>query len=853
MTNAPDAASADLVSLAGFQQNAVDALSASLRKADEIAPEDIEARRAWARSAGVMLLESPTGSGKTLMLGRTLQAVRGGLGDRCVWFWFAPYSGLVAQTRDALAAQCPGLRLRDVTTDRLADSVRDGDVFVQTWASVAATRGDSKKVRRESESALSLDQMLAALRESGVRIGVVIDEAHLNFGAAAKAAADFYLTVLQPDFTLLATATPNDQKLIEFEKSAGIVVENRVVVARADVVAAGLNKLGLMMGVLRFSAEDAKLIDPEQATLTAAWMQHKAVAAGLDERGIGVAPLMLVQVEDQAAGSDDPVKRVKTKLLEIGVDEEAIAIHVSGQPDPEFHTLAHDPTKAVLIFKVAVATGFDAPRAWTLVSVRPNRGKSFGLQIVGRIMRVHPAVRPIHGKAGLLDRGYVFLTDPDIQQGLDAAVDELKAVRSSIAVIADDLGVFEFSNLSKPVLDGAHSSIPASAAPPVDDAERAARLTALIDAGLLSADMFEKSAAEQDRAVVSGEWRRAVAQTPLFGDDLPTSMSPDRKPGPFGPLRRFPLRRDRGVPPVLLREVLPEAHELDGTIVEGVARALFRQSSTPFDMLNIVTRHATLSLTDLFLRETETSGVNVRMSSSRIAEAAQLAFAFNDSLDPRRLKAAMIAEFRRHCEYRGAAPSETDLRRALDFFAMQRPEALEDAVREAQADRKLVVESEPLSDLVIGDEAPALPARLGAYEIFPPDMNGEERAFAELLDADLSGTVTWWLRLKENTKWAVTLILPNGRRFFPDFAVGVAGRLTPDHIALVEIKDDGETGRLHADLNRQKIRSRHGDYRNVTWAFRETGERWVEAAYEPSLDRIMARAAFQVRTLVNIY
>ncbi len=56
----------------------------------------------------------------------------------------------------------------------------------------------------------------------------------------------------------------------------------------------------------------------------------------------------------------------------------------------------------VLIFKVAVATGFDAPRAWTLVSVRPNRGRDFGLQIVGRIMRVHPSVRPIHGQDALL-------------------------------------------------------------------------------------------------------------------------------------------------------------------------------------------------------------------------------------------------------------------------------------------------------------------------------------------------------------------------------------------------------------------------------------------------------------------
>jgi hypothetical protein len=103
--------------------------------------------------------------------------------------------------------------------------------------------------------------------------------------------------------------------------------------------------------------------------------------------------LVLVQVEDQQKGQEDPVARVKEPLIEIGVPEKAIAVRTSGEPDPAFHTLAYDPDIEVLVFKLSVATGFDAPRAWTLVSVRPSRGRDFGLQIVGRIMRVHPLVR----------------------------------------------------------------------------------------------------------------------------------------------------------------------------------------------------------------------------------------------------------------------------------------------------------------------------------------------------------------------------------------------------------------------------------------------------------------------------
>ncbi|MEN9933038.1 MAG: hypothetical protein RIS17_1611, partial [Pseudomonadota bacterium] len=423
---------ATLHGLADFQDEAVHALAATISRVAEHIDTGPAHRREIALQSGTMLLQAPTGSGKTLMLGRTIEGLVGKLPMKCVWFWFAPYSGLVTQTLDSLAAQCPGIRLRDLTTDRSAQGVRDGDVFVQTWGAVAANNKDAKRVRRTREDALSLDDMLATLRAEGVAIGVVIDEAHLNFGVSAGAAASFYLDVLQPDFTLLATATPNDEKLVAFEKAAGVEVQSRVVIDRDRVVRAGLNKWGLMLGYLRMNPGDEALIDFEQATLTAGWTQHRQICTRLEEKDIGVVPLMLVQVEDQATGGEDPVARVKAKLLEIqGVREDLIAVHTSGQPDADFHMMAYDHSKQILIFKVAVATGFDAPRAWTLVSVRPNRGTGFGLQIVGRIMRVHPLVRPLHGQDAVLDKGYVFLTDPDMQAGLSSAVDELKAVRQS--------------------------------------------------------------------------------------------------------------------------------------------------------------------------------------------------------------------------------------------------------------------------------------------------------------------------------------------------------------------------------------------------------------------------------------
>lgn len=324
------------LSLAPYQQKAVDAMAETLRTVSGLHDREPQHRTRISRELGVILLQAPTGSGKTLMLGRALEAVRGQLSAKTVWFWFAPYAGLVTQTRSALTAQCGALRQRDVYADREASAARDGDVFVQTWASVAVVKKESRKVRTDKEASLSVDSMIAELRERGFRIGVVIDEAHLNFGSGAAATAEFFLNVLSPDLTVLATATPNDAKLEKFERDAGLKVASRVTVSREAVVKAGLNKIGLMVGVLRFKEEDRALIDTEVATLTAGWSQHSFIKDKLAEKGISLTPLMLVQVEDQQEGKEDPVARVKERLIEIGVPEKAIAVHTWVSRTPPF-------------------------------------------------------------------------------------------------------------------------------------------------------------------------------------------------------------------------------------------------------------------------------------------------------------------------------------------------------------------------------------------------------------------------------------------------------------------------------------------------------------------------------------
>lgn len=839
------------VSLAKYQLNAVDAMAETLRTVSALHDREPQHRTRISRELGVILLQAPTGSGKTLMLGRALEAVRGQLSAKTVWFWFAPYAGLVTQTRSALTAQCGALRQRDVYADREASAARDGDVFVQTWASVAVVKKESRKVRSDKEASLSVDSMISELRERGFRIGVVIDEAHLNFGSGAAATADFFLNVLSPDFTVLATATPNDAKLEKFERDAGLKVASRVTVAREAVVKAGLNKIGLMVGVLRFKEEDRALIDTEAATLTAGWSQHSFIKDKLAEKGISLTPLMLVQVEDQQEGKEDPVARVKERLIEIGVPEKAIAVHTSGEPDPAFHTLAYDPEIEVLVFKLAVATGFDAPRAWTLVSVRPSRGRDFGLQIVGRIMRVHPLVRPLHGTEPLLDRGYVFMSDPELQVGLDEAAADLKAVREGIAVLTDTLDVNVLGNDTRAAESYGATSLPPPPVQAVPGETEGDRVERQVSMGLLNPNYATASTLRQQSALSAVEGFSAPATPPLF-PNLPDVLSPRVTPAQPVPQEhqvKYLLRTNLGIPSALVREELPNLFDIEDDLCPQIAREFCRMVPMT-SMLLAVNSNAELSMRDLFnAGQTDQRNLSVRMSAARIAEQAQAQLMFNDGIDPRRIREAVEAELARLCEKDGIAATSRDIRRTINLAILRQPQALKEAVRIAQGHHIRLESNEPIPTEQFGPkDAPK--AKKGAYGAFIGRYNRPERAFVEMLDNDDTGRIKWWLRNPESERWATRLILPTGKRFFPDFVVGVSGRRTSDSIALVEIKDDGETGRLHSDSNAIKIRSEHREYRKVFWSFREAEGVFLKAVWNQSYSRIFGAGPFEIEDMV---
>jgi type III restriction enzyme len=314
--------------LRDFQREAVDQLAfALIDTATKIRAVPVR-RHEITRHIGCLLLEAPTASGKTVMLAAA--AERASTEQPVVWFWYAPFKGVVDQTAEALRRAAPGLRVRDPRLDRNAIGTRPGDVFVSTWAAVAARNAESRRMRMDDDLQPGLDSLVHAVREGGLLVGAVVDEAHHSFRPNSEAFR-FLQTVLRPDLLMLASATPKDSDVEILRRAMDIVRFQHVAISRERVVAARLNKqaVNAVTFVARGTSRD--LLDLNEVALRKAVEQHRALKRALHDAGIPVVPLLLVQ----AATSVWTPARVKALLLgSLKFADGAVGVHTADEPDP---------------------------------------------------------------------------------------------------------------------------------------------------------------------------------------------------------------------------------------------------------------------------------------------------------------------------------------------------------------------------------------------------------------------------------------------------------------------------------------------------------------------------------------
>ncbi len=774
-------------------------------------------------SNGCLLFEAPTGIGKTLMAGNTVEKLS--LDHNIIWFWFAPFAGLIDQTAKSIRTEFRNLRTKDPAVDRNVETLATGDIFITTWASVAVVNADSRKVRKDSETIPSIDVLITQAKSLGFHVGVVIDESHHSFRGQSQAFA-FYRETLAPDITIMASATPKDHDVEDFVAKNKIKHLNKISISRTSGVNAGLLKKGVKVAVFKTPQQGIEeLINFQQTAIKYGVRAHNQIKALLKAAGQTVVPLLLVQVDSQ----EKSITNARHWLENEGIDPDTIRWHTADEPDPNLLAIAADESVEVLIFKMAVATGFDAPRAFTLVSMRTARDPDFGTQIVGRIMRVDRRLQTVPDLPESLKYGYVFLSDNAGQTGLSTAAQRINAIRDDLADVSDNVAVITIGDegpaASEPDKHGQFTFIP-----PTPNQENG------IYPGGGKAN--QQGSTNSEQMVLDG--MGLSMPSPVFASDSATTgtTAPAKVNTSSPSIYRYPLREDITFPKQFKKAII-SADQSD--LLKDVV-SLFRFDSELINVANQSAVKILMEQVEIFGQEKEVpEAIQAILAQNEIDRHAQLSLSFANKdgmIDIRQLFIALEKELAKEFCDRGWSHMVTPdaLRMAMNKILAIRPDMLRDAVIEASKRHVEVVDAELLPKEVISGVI-LQPSRLNIYKIYPGDLNTWELPFTKELDDDMTGTILWWHRNPPRKPWSVGVPLPgqpSQKHYWPDLIVGVNGRSRGNGILLVETKRalNDQEGNSHA-----KSKVEHPEYKKPMMLYWEKEERWMVVEYDPTNDK----------------
>ena len=342
----------------------------------------------------LVVFKSPTGSGKTLTMAYALSAVHSHPNrPEFIVLWLSPgKGGLHQQSARALKVFLKGtsmkVRVLESRDDIEADpSPVSGSVLVVNWEKLYHNNdGEFTNAMPRDGETTSFFDMLHNVTKNGFDMVVVIDESHRNLDGQKTKLLMEEMRTNRPFISVEMSATPSTATSPE-RRDDGI--HHDAVVRFSEVEAAGMVRKTVLLNP-EFDAEQKKYAKEtlDVQVLNAAWDRIAALRTGYREAGSSVEPLLLIQYPD-GKNAEARAEVVEKFLAKKGlIKDVSYATYLSGDHSDDLENIARSdsPYKA-LIFKQAIATGWDCPRAQVLVQFRDSRSATFKIQTLGRIMR----------------------------------------------------------------------------------------------------------------------------------------------------------------------------------------------------------------------------------------------------------------------------------------------------------------------------------------------------------------------------------------------------------------------------------------------------------------------------------
>ena len=346
-----------------------------------------------------IVFKAPTGAGKTVMASALLDELNRDLQTKFMevaFIWIAPnklhiQSYLSFRNFFSEKRSLKPVHFNEVNPN---EGLNPGEVLFLNWESI---NKENAVIIRDNEQNRTLFRLTRQTQQNGLPIIVIIDEEHMFAGRNAKK-SELVLSNINPKIELRISATPT---------TGGCTL---VEVPRQHVIEEQMIKVGIQLNPqVKGSSQEGLTMN--QQLLEQALHRRNMLARAYREFNIN--PLLLIQLPNDnsdtlSVDEKNLVDEIQTYLdvrKDINTDNGKLAIWLSGKKENVLGIEKKDCLTEVLLFKQAIALGWDCPRASVLLIFRDIKSKTFTAQTVGRILRM-PEQR--HYENAALNYGYVY-------------------------------------------------------------------------------------------------------------------------------------------------------------------------------------------------------------------------------------------------------------------------------------------------------------------------------------------------------------------------------------------------------------------------------------------------------------
>ena len=430
---------------------------------------DMRKKAAWAVNSynatsvpQILSLQAPTGSGKTLMMAALIEDILNGSSEvppgetgfaeqpDAIFVWLSDSPALNLQSKDKIDLGAD--RLTFGTTTLIEESsfdrevLEDGKVYFLNTQKLSVAGNLTRRGDRRQWTIWETLENTA--REKADRLYFIIDEAHRGMhGAEAGKASSIMQRFLKGYHTGGADMRPMPVVIgmsataERFNRLAeGLTSTVQKTIVSADQVrASGLLKDRILIGYPEDAArqDDMALL----GTATDEWMNKCAHWEQYcrEQHYRNVDPVFVVQVK---AGTGDAVSDTNLGDVVAKIEERSglrfgewevvhtfgstgnIAVNGLAVHPVEPERIADDRRIKVVLFKENLSTGWDCPRAETMMSFRTATDATYIAQLLGRMIRT-----PLQNRVKVddsLNEVRLFLPYFDMQT-VGSVIDELKS------------------------------------------------------------------------------------------------------------------------------------------------------------------------------------------------------------------------------------------------------------------------------------------------------------------------------------------------------------------------------------------------------------------------------------------